>query len=316
MASILALINRLLPFATAGTPLAQDIIHLAAICGALYFAPQLQQWYQKRQVNGEHLEPPNGEPAVLDAQRVPDPARVEDDANQPDLEPNHEENGPRDLEEDVQAAEEDEPIQPGQPGPANAHAATNTRNVGAKKAKSMARRDQQRAYHEFQRSQGDAQRAKDAEGAAEREAVLSAERERRKATEAALDAKKAKEREKKREQDRKEREDEIRRRDLAVAIVRDELQTNKISDLFKVALKVGGDVDEEWVEKILRASGMIGRKDDQVTMITSMGWAVRVSEGDMIKVYSQVLEQGASDDTGRIENEVIGATLEKLLQAV
>jgi hypothetical protein len=49
MASIISLINRLLPFATPGTPLLQDLVHLGAICTILYYAPQIQHWAQERQ---------------------------------------------------------------------------------------------------------------------------------------------------------------------------------------------------------------------------------------------------------------------------
>ena len=49
MASIVGFLNRFLPFATPGTPLLQDLIHLGAICTLLYYAPQIQHWAQAQQ---------------------------------------------------------------------------------------------------------------------------------------------------------------------------------------------------------------------------------------------------------------------------
>lgn len=160
-------------------------------------------------------------------------------------------------------------IPEGQAGPARMpEIAPAERNVGAKKMKSIQRRDQRRAFHEFQRSQGEAQRARDAEGAAEREAALAAERDRRKAVEAAIDAKKAKEREERRENERKEREREMCRRELAVEIVREGLEKRGMCDLWEVSARVGGDADADWVEKILKGREMLGKKDGTITLVT------------------------------------------------
>ncbi|KAK4542689.1 hypothetical protein LTR36_006261 [Oleoguttula mirabilis] len=318
MASLLSSFNRLLPFATPGTPIVQDLLHLAAICGLLYYAPQIQEWMQQRRTGG--LEPDRGAPQ-------------EDElaANGGDEALEHQHNIVRDAEPDtIDADEQQGPAanlngqlpQPlpdhvndaAQAGPAQAVNIPTQRNVGAKKLKSIARRDQHRAYHEFQRSQGEAQRALDAEGASEREASLAAERERRRVAEAAFEAKKAEERKQKREQERRQREDEISRRELVISIVRRELEQSRMCDLFTVANQVGGDVDEEWVEKILGASGMLGRKGSVITMITSTGWAVRVSAEDMAKLYHSVMERDGGDEDGAVSHELLGKTLENCLK--
>jgi hypothetical protein len=189
MASILGLVNRLLPFATPGTPLLQDLIHLGAICTLLYYAPQIQHWAQERQhATGESDGLPIDDTANLaDANPAPhdqEPARDDDEMNQRAAVDDFEnvefgdQGGPHD----------DANIQEGEPGPAGPANTPAHRNLGAKKAKSLARKDQRRAYNEFMRSQGDAQRAEDAKDAAEREATLAAERERRKAATATLEA--------------------------------------------------------------------------------------------------------------------------------
>ncbi|KAK5710792.1 hypothetical protein LTR17_018708 [Elasticomyces elasticus] len=317
MAFILGYLNRLLPFATPGTPLIQDLVHLGVICGALYFAPQIQEWYQQQRANKvpsnnglpgneQHIgptvaaEPPAGNVNVVqpdDLVAAPDDS--EDDEGQENV-------------GNVNGVGH-EPDGGGQPGPARVPDMPNTRNVGAKKAKALAKKEQRRAYHEFQRSQGEAQRAKDAEGAAEREAELGAERERRRAKEAALEAKKAKEREQKREQERKAREDDIRKRELVVKIVKHELEGHRVCDLMKVARRVGDDFDVEWVEKIVTAGGIVGRKGDVFTMITGMGWVVKVSEKDMAAVYRKAIEEDAADCDGRVSFETLGRMVEERL---
>lgn len=321
MASLFGLLNKLLPFATPGTPLLQDLVHLGAICTILYYAPQIQTWAQQRQ--DAHQQATQG---------------LVDDAGQPARDPNVPDDSgerPRDahmvdnqanerLPAEVADDQEDDDledananIQEGEAGPANPPNVPNTpahRNVGAKKAKSLARKDQRRAYNEFMRSQGDAQRAQEAEGAAEREAALAVEKERRRAAAAAFEAKKAKEREQKREVERKKREEEIRARELAEALVRDALDADGMCDLFKVARQVGGDVDEEWVERVLRASDVVGMKDGVLTMITSVGWAVRVNQQDVRQLYENAAVQDVSDESGAISYDQLGGMFETILK--
>ena len=318
MASIIGFLNRFLPFATPGTPLLQDLIHLGAICTLLYYAPQIQHWAQEQQV-------PAGAPAgnlddnevhVANAPPTPhneeprEPAFADDNADQ-HAAPDDFENVPNDNFEAERAHADIEEGQPGPAGPANV---PTHRNVGAKKAKSLARKDQRRAYNEFMRSQGDAQRAEEAKDAAEREATLAVERERRKAAAAALEAKKTKEREQKREAERKQREEEIRCRELAITLVREALDDQRMCDLFKVARQVGGDVDEEWVERIIRSSDLVGMRNGVLTMITSVGWAVRVSQQDVRQLYENAAVQDISDESGAVTYDQLGSLFETILK--
>ena len=310
---LLSLLNRLLPFATPGTPLFQDLLHLAALCTLLYFAPQIQQ--RLRASNGDdhvglEADVDNMDTGALDTDH--EIANDDRQVNEPGRAVNEVQDGPA-FEGDREVFDHDGPLHEDQPGPPAPGDIPAQRNVGAKKAKSLARRDQRRAYNEFMRSQGDAQRARDAEGAAEREAALMTQRGRRKAAEVALETKRRKERDQRREQEESEWIKEMRRRELALDLVRDGLDTSKTCDLFKISRQIGDDVDEEWVEEILRASGTLGRKEDTVTMLTSTGWAVRVSEMDMAKLYTTAVEDGMGDGQGRIDSMELGTMLETVI---
>ena len=316
MPGLLSILNRLLPFATPGTPLVQDLLHLTALCLLLYYAPQLQELLQKPldQTNVPEsgvAESATGTNTQQDVRETHE-ERLEDD----DLANDDPEADAAHLREqvDVEQVPQRDILEDGQPGPAHAPKAATQRNVGAKKAKSLARRDQRRAYHEFMRSQGEAQRARDAEGAAEREAKLAADKERRKAATAKLDAKKAKEREERREREEQERMEELKRRELAVRIVKDELAARNMSDLFKVAEQVGGDADEVWVEAMLKAAGVIGRTGNTMTMVTSMGWVVRVTGDQIANLYIAAAENGMGGEDGKIQMDELGAVLETMLR--
>jgi hypothetical protein len=317
-------LNILLPFATPGTPLYQDLLHLAALCTALYYAPQIQAYIQEQRRSHS-----NNQADDQSEQHTP-----HDESQAAELGQREAESPPRPIIED---AEEDEQEQPGAPfndfagpagpadddddgeaGPVNPRPQAppggyNNRTVGAKKAKSLQRRDQRRAYHEFMRSQGEAQRARDAEGAEEREAQLAAERARRAAKEAEVEAKRAKEREEKRLKEEKARDEEMQRRERAVRLTREELETRRVIDLEDVARRIGGNVGREWVEGLIRASGLLLESQGQHTMITSNGWVVRVEREDMETLYREVAT--AADETdGTVAYADLGGKLESLLE--
>ncbi|KAJ9628697.1 hypothetical protein H2203_002599 [Taxawa tesnikishii (nom. ined.)] len=323
--SLQSLINHLLPFATPGTPLVQDLLHLVALCTALYYAPQIQEYVQQRL----HRTP---------TQQQNQAAQNEDtrDQHQVNPEPGHRLHGhtPEEPALPDQGPEHDIPPVPapddeiedapfpadGDPGPANANpdrAIPAARNVGAKKAKSLARKDQRRAYHEFMRSQGEAQRARDAEGAAEREAEEAAEKARRAAVEAKLEAKRTREREERRERERREREEEMGRRERAVGILREEVARRGVCELEGVARRVGGGVDRSWVEALVRASGLLteARESEDIVMITEGGWAARVERREMDEVYRMAAESsGVGDADGKVTYRELGSLLEKVVQ--
>lgn len=316
-------LNILLPFATPGTPLYQDLLHLAALCTALYYAPQIQAYIQEQRQSQTHnqaenqaeqhipnIEPEAPEPRQQQAAPPPRPFiedAEEDEQEQPDA-PFNDFAGPAGPQQD-----DDD----GEPGPINPRpqappGSGNNRTVGAKKAKSLQRRDQRRAYHEFMRSQGEAQRARDAEGAEEREAQLAAERARRAAKEAEVEAKRAKEREEKRLKEEKAREEESQRRERAVRLVREELDSRRVVDLEAVAGHIGGSVGREWVEGLIRASGLLLESQGQYrTMITANGWVVRVEREDMDVLYSEAVAD--ADEDGAIAYAKLGERLERIL---
>ncbi|KAF7195729.1 hypothetical protein HII31_03047 [Pseudocercospora fuligena] len=317
MASLLSFFNRLLPFATPGTPLIQDLLHLGVICSLLYFAPQIQEYVQRERPDLAIPEQPQAG-QDNDTQEGPEADEQVADQNGPELVAQDDGvEDPINENEDVFAGgadrDQDGPAN-GAPvaGPANGRP---QRNVGAKKAKALARRDQRRAYNEFQRSQGEAQRAKDAEGASEREKAQAMERERRKAVEAKLNEKKAKDREQRREQERKDREQEMQRREQAIGLVREQLQEQHMSNVFEVARQVGGDADDVWLEKILKAAGVLGKDaDGSMTVATSLGWIVRVKQQDMLKAYEKAAAAIHDDDDGVISYEDLATHLEAVLR--
>ena len=66
---------------------------------------------------------------------------------------------------------------------------------------------------------------------------------------------------------------------------------------------------------MLNAAGVLGKKDDALTMVTSMGWVVRVTEQQMANLYIMAAESGMGDADGRVEMEDLGAVLETMLRA-
>jgi hypothetical protein len=316
-------LNILLPFATPGTPLYQDLLHLAALCTALYYAPQIQAYIQEQRQSHS-----NNQADDQPEQHIPHDEPQAAELGQRGAEP-----PPRPIVEDAEEGEQEQPDAPfndfagpagpaddddGEVGPVNPRPQAppggyNNRTVGAKKAKSLQRRDQRRAYHEFMRSQGEAQRARDAEGAEEREAQLAAERARRAAKEAEVEAKRAKEREEKRLKEEKARDEEIQRRERAVRLTREELENRLVVDLEDVARRIGGNVGREWVEGLVRASGLLLESQGQHTMITSNGWVVRVEREDMETLYREAAT--AADETdGTVAYADLGGKLETLLE--
>lgn len=325
MASMLGFLNRLLPFATPGTPLIQDIVHLAGISALLYFAPQIQERLQRQRLAHEPViqtENPDLDPDVQEEEhihqpRIPPPTPTVEDASESESESDDD-----DRDDPAEAAFPhqqpmipaiDDAAGPAQPQPAQ-NAATGQRAVGAKKAKSLARRDQRRAYHEFMRNQGEAQRARDAEGAEAREAELAAKRERRRAVEAELERKKAAEREARKVAERVEREEESARRQRVVGFVRAELERARMCDLLDVVREVGGEVDDVWARKIVVSSGLLGKKDGSMTMITGTGWVVRVEQEDVNRMYKKAAAMAAADVGGKVTYDQMGMLLETVIR--
>lgn len=152
----------------------------------------------------------------------------------------------------------------------------------------------------------------------EREALASAERARRADIDAAVEAKRVKEREEKREREAVALREEMGRREKAVAIVKTAVQEEGLCELEKVAKKVGGGADGVWIERLVKASGLLGEKKGtgEVVVITEMGWVVRVGREDMQRAYQAVLDRPTSGgDNGRISYEELSKVLEVQLRS-
>ena len=172
----ITLLNFLLPFTKPGTPILQDLVHTAILCGTLYYGPQIAEWYNaqqstqaEQQGQGQNGTAHEAEDVGTAPQHIPQhipaaegaedaapgdhnafQAQIEDEDEAPLPQP-----GPADPQNDAPAAFA--PAQEAEAGPANANerprATPANRAVGAKKAKSLARKDQRRAYHEFHRQE-------------------------------------------------------------------------------------------------------------------------------------------------------------------
>lgn len=327
----ITLLNFLLPFTKPGTPILQDLTHTIILCGTLYYAPQIAEWYNTRQAanttggvgqdegqaqnQGDNIQqaqphgprqPPQNAPAHHqpdfqpqiedeDEAPVPQPGPLEPPAPQPphaeQLLPDEAEAGPLD----------ERP----RPTPAN-------RAIGAKKAKSLARKDQRRAYHEFHRQEAELRRLQEAEGRDEREAALATEKARRAAAEAEIREAERKEREEVKAQREKEAEEEQGRRERVVEFVRDQLESRGALNLAEAAYAEGKDYI--WVERLVRASGilsqgMVGEK----VLVTSGGWLVRVDRDLMEMAYKEAEEAGDKTE-GKIGFQDFGDMLERAVR--
>lgn len=210
-----------------------------------------------------------------------------------------------DDEDDVDDGEEEEEEADGQPADTAAQGPTppivplaapladrtpRTRTVGAKKARSLARRDQRRAYHEFLQSQQSERARQAAVVAEEEEERLFEEKRRRALAEEEIIAKRQSVKEE-RARAEKKREEEQRR---DVDRVRDTVLTRGAG---KMAWNVGGlagmvQRDEAWVRAVLKSEGLLGRKGTEIRMITEEGWYLIVGEAQLNVLYEEIERRG------------------------
>ncbi|KAH0543258.1 hypothetical protein FGG08_002422 [Glutinoglossum americanum] len=328
------MLNRLLPFTRPGTPLIQDILHSVVLASIIYFAPRILEKQLERDTRREAI-PPQDKETVLENEVTGAEQRLEgSDA---------EAEGHQDLEghEDIQyyptdSDTADNAIDHANPPP-QAHpqqptdtadtattdaTAPRTRTIGKKKAKSLARKDQTRAYHEFQRQQGEAQRARDREIEASLAASLAEEKHRRALLEQDLQEKRRQERQSKRDQDRSRREQDAERKARAISLVHQGLRSHgyvRISELVKTVGGGGDDgIDSTWVERLVRAEGMLGlqtsgssESTDALTMLTSTGYIVLVTNTDLQEAYQRALNLPSGSDDGKVSYEAVGRVLEE-----
>jgi predicted flap endonuclease-1-like 5' DNA nuclease len=315
MASLIRTLNAFLPFTNPSTPILQDVIHTIVLCTFLWFAPQIE-WKDLRgrvlgrkveQNEAEQLDGALGEEVegaeVMEEQAEAEQFGQEDRAG--DAIPDEAAFAPP---PDFENADEAGPVNP------TRRNANSTREVGAKKAKSLAKRNQQRAYNEFLREQGEAERAEWARDSKEREEKLEQQRAERAAREQVIKDKERKERE-----GRKIREGEERREELdAVRDAGEILREGLVEDGFvrceDLARRVNRDV--EWVEKLVRREGVLGVRDvdgkREVTLLTKRGFVVRISEDMMRVAYERAAVKGAKGD-GRVSWEDLGGVIQKVV---
>lgn len=323
MISFLGALNALLPFTDPSRPLWRDILQTLILCAFLYLGPQirLERVYELLRLIGSkpaHVHQQNEQEIVREDANVLDEAQER--AVQQDLDEHEAAEDPnvvheRPLFEDPPAFEANEAFNPVLQQP-EARRRDTSRNVGAKKAKSLARKDRQRAYNEFVREQANAQKARDTENAEEREKETAQERERRKAVEAKIAAQKARERAEKKEREARKRQEEEGGRIKTLEMVDEGLKRGLVW-LDDVRQKVNRD--RSWVERVVKREGYLGMKEVNskkvLTMVTKTGWLVRVDEELMQETYQQIETSRDPEDDSDITPEETGTYLEKLLHA-
>ncbi|KAI9705171.1 MAG: hypothetical protein M1820_005318 [Bogoriella megaspora] len=344
-----AFINRFLPFTTPGTPLLQDVAHTVVLCTILYLGPSLQQYVQSHlsktpprlgpnpesnhgvrrlsESNNDHLRllTPRGSERVVNGEDVAlfEPTSDEelDDANDDNF---LEEAQAPPIHANIQANNEpglgDNGEGPANPAEQPRHRESSHRNVGAKKVKSLARREQRRAYHEFQRAQGDAQRAEEAKDAEEREAALFEEKRRRAVIDMEFEEKRKAEVEARKDREAKARDVEMRKREACVKVVRQRLASQNFIALKDAAKEAGYSQEDsqEWATRLVRGSGLLGTKRSAeggalVTMITATGVVVKVEELDMKEAYSIALAELGTNGKTVIDYHELGRILEAII---
>ena len=226
---------------------------------------------------------------------------------------------------------------PQQPPPSRV--APRTRNIGPKKAASLARRDQRRAYNEFQRSQAlsTAEATRDLERSLA-EAVF-AEKQRRAVAEEEIAERRERERldrlEREKEEDRRRSEDMCTLKDVVVRA----LSTGKkrVWRLSELAECVPGRA-EAWVKDALERAGLLGvvvvvgqeggglgssssnsssggsstgaQKRWQVGMVTGKGYYVVVGMADIQRLFSALDRSGEKGmswgQMGREMQDILG----------
>ncbi|KAF8417129.1 hypothetical protein EV426DRAFT_721408 [Tirmania nivea] len=213
-----------------------------------------------------------------------------------------------------------------QPPPPPLRRVPKTKTVGAKKAASLARRDQRRAYSEFQRSRAlaAAEEARLAEEARAEEAFT--ERQRRAVAEEEIAARREKERmarlEREKEIERAVKEDLGRLRCLAIASSGEK----KVWKIEELAGEIGRS--GKWVLEGLEREGLLGvrecvsegaaggegegagGKEWEMRMVTGKGYYVVIREREARALFERLDESGGKGmswaEMGRRLEEVLG----------
>jgi hypothetical protein len=335
MTSLIRAFNTLLPFTDPSTPLWRDIFHTLILCTVLYIAPGLHlerfldgTWRRTADasdtpvptVGSDTIAPPpgSGDDQIHDEEQEPvvrgEPVEVPDDRPvERDAVP-----FPAAVNFEIPQQDQDQDQDDEEAGPVNGQPARRrdpNREVGAKKARSLARRNQQRAYNEFLREQGEAERAEWARDAEKRDEELRAEKGRRMVVEAQIQERERKARVEKKERDERERKEELDAVRSAANLISDALKESgaiRIQEVAKSAKR-----DGPWVEQLAKKEGVLGMKTvkgkKQVTMLTGHGWIVRVDQDAMTEAYQRAAKWKGKDD-GKISWEQLGRIVQETLR--
>ncbi|KAI9829929.1 MAG: hypothetical protein M1819_005901 [Sarea resinae] len=317
-------LNLLLPFASPGTSLAQDVFRSIVLCSILYLALRYfrQRADESSLQEGNTVSPQYQSEDLVEAddEDLEEVGELGPATRENDLPLNWVENrgdvnfDPVNDPGTVPADPQRGLLHPAQEPRINARA----REIGKKKAASLARRDQRRAYHEFVRSQGEAQRAREREVEEALQSEILEERRRRAEFARQLERKKLIEREERRGEEKRLVEEEFTRRKMALEIVRETLSSKSWIDIHQVTDAVGGGVSDEWLVKLLRAEGLVGRDSQSasVTMITERGFVVRVNEHAIREVCRRAAEDDYQDlASGQLSWRLLGGLLDDVIQS-
>ncbi|KAI5818503.1 hypothetical protein BZA77DRAFT_224772, partial [Pyronema omphalodes] len=175
------------------------------------------------------------------------------------------------------------------------------KKLGAKKLKSLERRDRQRAYHEWLRSRSELQNASLATREAEDREIAAENARRRGIEEERILARKEKEREERvileERRMREERE--------AVGRVIDGIKGKKAVELEILGKRVKRD--REWVEGVLRREVLPRKPEDGEVRCIIGGWWVCLGTKEMEGFWRVVEERGRMDwsEIGNVLEEVL-----------
>jgi len=297
---LLTIFNYLLPFTIPGTSLLQDLIHLFVLCTLLYYAPQFHSLIKLRLDKIKNNQPIQRQ--VINPE-VEQQAELQNNVAVPVQQPVNAEN----IENIEQPDGNVNNVQP-----------IIQRAVGAKKAKSLAKKDQRRAHNEFIRAQSEAQKTQDEVTKVEREAVLELEKKRRNEVESQLRSQQLQDREEKRLKEIKTRQEDIRRKEIVLNILRDRLRERKWVNLQKVVENVNGWTSGvEGLERLIRAEGILGEERNfngditQITIMTEKKMVVRIHSNDMEKYFVRI--QSQMSEKGLLDLNIAGKVLQDIV---
>lgn len=179
------------------------------------------------------------------------------------------------------------------------------RNVGKKKAASLARRDERRAYFEFLHAQRRARKEEEERGREEEEERIWEEKRRRAVVEEEISARREEERKARLDAEKKELERWRKDADKLKGLV----VKGKVWELKELAKKVGRDAD--WVERVLKQEGLLGLTqgpgDKRVRLITARGYYVSIGASELANVFEHM------ETKGRVSWKDVGSLLEREL---